>query len=416
MTEARRILMMMSGSIACAKATALISAWRKAGHRVRVAVTPSVRHFVGAGTLEGLSGAPVFADTFTDGRIMDHVDLARWADQVVVCPATSNLLNKLAAGIADDVVSTLWQAAWGRGVPMFVVPAMNTQMWRYPATQDAVKRLQSWGVHVLPVGSGALACGDQGEGRLLEPDAIMTTMERLWTPALDGQGCRVLVTAGGTREPIDAVRHIGNRSSGSTAARMADTLAGMGHAVTWLGAASAIRPEKSLQMETFETFSDLDQSLQRLLGEQHYDLVVHAAAVSDFRVDNDASGQGKLDSANALTLRLVPNPKLLHGLKAHSLNPDLKVVGFKLTVGANRDAAAGAVARQFARGAVDAVVHNDLELMQPGRHPMWLFLPGQAPVEYEGPAAMAIALGEAFLARQVLRSPGPAIEPEVERS
>ncbi len=394
MTEHRKILLMMSGSIACAKATALISAWRKAGHQVRVACTPSVRHFVGAGTLEGLAGTPVFDDTFADGRIMDHVELARWADMVVVCPATSNLLNKLAAGIADEPVSTLWQAAWGRGLPMFLVPAMNTRMWRYPATRAAVERLRSWGAHVLPVGAGDLACGEHGEGRMLEPDAIMTAIDDLLARDRRPVAGRVLVTAGGTREPIDAVRHIGNTSTGATAAKLVDALAELGFEVTWLGAEGAIRPEKAADTETYVTFGDLDAALGRLLGEHRFDLVVHAAAVSDFHVVD--AGQGKLDSGDELALRLAPNPKLLDALKARSLNPAVQVVGFKLTVGADRTAADAAVARQFARGGVDAVVHNDLQAMSAEHHPMRLYLQHTTPESFDGPVALARGLVDAL--------------------
>ncbi|KAA9132045.1 bifunctional phosphopantothenoylcysteine decarboxylase/phosphopantothenate--cysteine ligase CoaBC [Marinihelvus fidelis] len=395
MTPSRKILLMMSGSIACAKATTLISTWRKAGHAVRVACTPSVRSFVGSATLEGLSGEPVFDDTFTSGRIMDHVELARWADMVVVCPATSNLLNKLAAGIADEAVSTLWQAAWGRGLPMFIVPAMNTRMWNYPATREAVRRLGEWGAHVLPVGAGALACGEQGEGRMLEPERVIDTIESLLSQDAPGNGCRVLVTAGGTRELIDAVRHIGNGSSGRTAAVLTDRLVELGCEVTWLGAADAVRPSTPCRQETFVTFSDLDTALGRLLGEQGHDGVVHLAAVSDFHVagiDGHAPGGAKLGSNGDLVLRLAPNPKLLNGLKARSLNDDIKVIGFKLTVGAGPDAVADAVARQFGRGGVDAIVHNDLETIGVDHHPMRLHESGGDSRDIDGPRALAEVL------------------------
>src|SRR5210317_748141 len=156
------VLLMMSGSIACAKASSLISEWTKQGHRVRVACTRSVAEFVGPATLQGLGAESVFYNVFEQDRAMEHISLGKWADVVIAAPATSNLINKLSAGIADDAVTTLWQAAYGQGKPMFIVPAMNTRMWRYPATQESIGRLRQWGVHVLPVGKGELACGEQG--------------------------------------------------------------------------------------------------------------------------------------------------------------------------------------------------------------------------------------------------------------
>ena len=395
------ILVLMSGSIACAKATALISEWVKRGHAVRVACTPSVENFVGHATLEGLSGHPVFADAFAPGAVMDHIGLAQWAERVVVCPATSNLLNKMAAGIADEAVSTLWQAAWGRNIPLFVVPAMNTRMWNYPATRESVARLKDWGVHVLPTASGDLACGEYGEGRMLEPEEILTTIDGLveydhQSRAQDetgGLGKRILITGGGTREPIDSVRYIGNYSTGRTAAVLADELGRAGHEVTWLGASYAIRPDAASHLELYDSFNDLDAQLQRLLGEAKYDLVIHAAAVSDFSVAG-GPGQGKLSSAEDLTLRLSPNPKLLGRIRDYSCNPDVRVIGFKLTDGADARSALAAVNSQFAHAATDAVVHNDLAEISAQRHTYTLHRPDGGSEELADSSALARALSE----------------------
>ncbi len=312
----RRILHLMSGSIACAKATGLTSAWVKAGHEVRVATTASVRQFVGHATLEGFCGHPVLSDAFNPGQVMDHINWARWADVVVAAPATSNLINRLAAGLADDAPTALWQAAWGRGCPMIVVPAMNARMWAYPATRDSVARLASWGAHVLPTADGDLACGETGNGRMLEVDDLLRRIGELMEATRDGTtaGLRVLVTGGGTREPIDSVRFIGNASTGRTAATLAEVLADAGHRVTWLGAASAVRPERVAKSESFVTYADLAASLRGLLAEQAYDAIVHAAAVSDFSVGGIDAGDGpgrtggKLHSTAGVRLDLTPNP------------------------------------------------------------------------------------------------------------
>jgi phosphopantothenoylcysteine decarboxylase/phosphopantothenate--cysteine ligase len=400
MNPERNILFMMSGSIACAKATGLISEWTRKGHAVRVACTPSVENFVGYATLEGLSGSPVFSDAFESGRAMDHIALAQWADVLVVCPATSNLINKLGTGIADEAVSTLWQAAWGRGIPQFLVPAMNTRMWNYPATREHVAKLQSWGVHVLPTAAGDLACGEHGEGRMLEVSEIRSRIERLLEFPEARQAHRILITGGGTREPIDSVRYIGNHSTGRTAAALADRLAAAGHTVTWLGARSAIQPGPDVERVQYEQFGDLDRQLKRLLGAEAFDMVVHAAAVSDFSV---ASVQGagsepgagrKLASSGELELRLKPNPKLLSRIRGYSSNPDLLVVGFKLTVGADDEQAAMAIDKLFQAARADAVVHNDFEQISDHLHEFTLHRRDHEPRHFSDHGELALGLGE----------------------
>jgi phosphopantothenoylcysteine decarboxylase/phosphopantothenate--cysteine ligase len=389
MPARKNILLMMSGSIACAKATSLISEWVKQRHVVRVACTASASHFIGRATLEGLSGESVFDDTFAAGRAMDHIGLAQWADLVVVCPASSNLINKFAAGIADDAVSTLWQAAWGRGIPQFVVPAMNTKMWNYPATRDSVEKLRCWGAHILPTAEGDLACGEQGEGRMLEPTDILKTIDALLSFGDHRQSGSVLVTGGGTREPIDAVRYVGNHSTGRTAAGLADAFIELGLDVSWLGARSAIRPQHTCPQIEFDSFVDLQQQLTAEVKQSHYDMIVHAAAVGDYSVQDVVSGRrpatarkGKLASGNELSLRLTPNPKLLNRIREDSCNPNVRVVGFKLTVGAGDEQTMAAVQRLFAAGGIDRVVHNDLRDIEMGRRRLAVYRqdPDEAPL------------------------------------
>ncbi|GAA4818518.1 phosphopantothenoylcysteine decarboxylase [Marinicella pacifica] len=172
-------LLLMSGSIACAKTSGLISAWVKAGDQVQVVVTPSVKQFIGYATLEGLSGRAVMDNVYVSGAMMDHINISRWADAVILCPATANVMNKIVAGIADEVVSTVWMAAYGQNKPMVVVPAMNTKMWDYPATQSSVKTLKKWGVNIIKPKNGILACGEEGAGRLPEVDELLTDIEAL---------------------------------------------------------------------------------------------------------------------------------------------------------------------------------------------------------------------------------------------
>ena len=168
-----RLLLLLSGSIACYKACFAISRLAQAGIEVRTAATPAALRFVGAATLEGLTGTPVFSDVWTEGRAMDHIKLARWADLALVCPATANTLNRLAAGLGDDPVGALFLAWELDKKPWWVAPAMNHAMLAHPATQASLARLTGLGVRVLAPGAGALACGEEGSGRLAEPEQLV---------------------------------------------------------------------------------------------------------------------------------------------------------------------------------------------------------------------------------------------------
>jgi len=333
---------------------------------------------------------------------MEHISLGKWADIVIVAPATSNLINKLSTGIADDAVSTVWQAAYGQGKPMVIVPAMNTRMWRYPATRESVKRMQQWGIHVLPVARGELACGELGEGRMLEPGEILQRIDRLLTFERQADGKRILITAGGTRERIDSVRYIGNLSSGRTAARLAEELAAAGHIVTWLGAEDAVQPVSVNKTEFFYSFTDLQSQLQALLGSGSFDVVIQAAAVSDFSVALQPSGEpdssarcgGKLSSDTDLVLHLKPNPKLLDSLKTWSGNPAIRVIGFKLTDSKDPQQRMAAIKKQFVNSGVDAIVHNDMAEISRTAHPFYLYAASQEPVFCADSEALAGSINE----------------------
>ena len=358
------ILFIFTGSIAAYKACEVVSGLVQRGHAVRCVATPAALKFIGPATLEGLTGSPVLSDLFESGRALEHINLTRWADLVVVCPATANTINRLAAGLADDLPGALF-LAHDRRKPWLIAPAMNPAMWSHPATYEAVARLQSWGVRFVAVGEGRTACGETGEGRLAEPAVVLAAIEAaLARPA---RKLRVLVTAGGTAEPVDGVRVLTNTSTGATGAGIATQLARAGHEVVLLRARSALPADGPCREETFVTFAELDAALRRLLGTGRFEAVIHAAAVSDYGVDSIVSADGvvpagvngKIESGRAPLLRLLLHPKLVDGLRALSPQP-LTVVAFKLTHGADRDRAEAAVRSLFAHSGADYVVHNDL--------------------------------------------------------
>jgi len=360
------ILFIFTGSIAAYKACDVVSQLVQRGHAVRGVATASALKFIGPATLEGLTGSSVLTDLFENGRALDHIALTRWADLVIVCPATANTINRLAAGLADDLTGALF-LAHDRTKPWLIAPAMNPAMWAHPATGEAVGRLRSWGVRFIDVGEGRTACGETGEGRLAEPAAVLAAIEGAL--ARPKRKLRVLVTAGGTAEPVDGVRVLTNTSTGATGAGIATQLARTGHEVVLLRARGAMAAAAGgpCREETFVTFAELDAALRRLLGTGRFDAVIHAAAVSDYGVDSIISADGvvpagvsgKIESGRAPLLRLHPHPKLVDGLRGLSPRP-LTVVAFKLTHGADAAQAEAAVRQLFAHSGADYVVHNDL--------------------------------------------------------
>ena len=387
MSHGFKILFQLSGSIACYKACHVISRLVQAGHEVQTVATKSALEFVGAATLEGLTGKPVVSEVFEPGRYMDHINLAKWADLVVLCPASANTINKMAAGIGDDLVSTLFLAHDFKK-PYLVAPAMNTKMYQHPATAASIAKLRGWGVEILETASGVLACGDVGEGRLLEPDLILSEItQRLSShkePAITQaprtlHPLKVLITSGGTREAIDGVRAITNTSTGSTGAEIADVLAETGHEVTFLHAKDSVLPKvrTQLKLASFVTFADLDAALRKLLGETRFDAIIHAAAVSDFAVNailengQPIPREQKIDSGAVVSIELKNNPKLLPQLRSYSRNPRIVVVGFKLTNGASSEERKSAVSK--IAPSADLVVHNDLQEITPNKHEATLY-------------------------------------------
>jgi phosphopantothenoylcysteine decarboxylase/phosphopantothenate--cysteine ligase len=366
------VLFQLSGSIAAYKACHVVSRLVQAGCTVHTAATPAALQFVGPATLEGLTGRPVATDTFAPGSLMDHIHLVRRADLVVLCPATANSINRLAAGIADDLIGTMF-LAHDFQVPYVIVPAMNAAMYDHPATRLAIDRLRSWGVEFIDPSAGSLACGEIGPGRLAEPDDILADLlgrlhVRPPTSAVAQRRGRVLITSGGTKVPIDGVRSITNTSTGATGATLANHFAGAGYDVTLLHAGDAILPElsgDSMTLRAFTTFDDLADALDELLTGGSFDAIIHLAAVSDYDLDHlivdgrpvTLDTNGKVDTGEVMEIHLKRNPKLLAQLKDLAGDNPI-VVGFKLTSAATPQQRTDAV-RAVADG-TDLVVHNDV--------------------------------------------------------
>jgi phosphopantothenoylcysteine decarboxylase/phosphopantothenate--cysteine ligase len=401
-----RVLVLMSGSIAAFKVVQLVSRLVQApvGAEVEVVMTSAARAFIGEASLEGLTGRRVRSDTFAAGDHMDHIRLVRWADVVLTAPCTANTLNKLALGIGDDLVGTLF-LAHDFSKPWLIAPAMNTRMYEHPTTRGSLDRLRGMGCTIVEGGSGALACGEIGAGRLAEPEILLEGVlraaqrrpaalpEELRLVARRG-ALKILVTAGGTRMPLDAVRSIVNGSTGGTGAAIATDLAALGHAVTLLTSEGAPGAEDITRLERYDDFDSFERRLRRLLTEESYDVLVQSAAISDWRpiAAAEHSSLGKIDSdTDTLTLRFERTPKLVGLVRSWSRNPALRIVAFKLTVGAADAERRRKVAQLLAHEGVVAVVANDLQ-----DWPRWAFWTDAtaAPEAFDGRESLGERLAE----------------------
>lgn len=368
MLKSKNILFLISGSIACYKVCSLISKLKQAGHEIKVVLTKSSLNFIGASTIEGLTGHAPYIDMYAQGQAMAHIDLQRWADLIIAAPATANFINRAAAGIADDFATTIF-LAHDFQKPFLIAPAMNTKMYQHPTTQKSIQLLNNMGVHVLETASGVLACGETGFGRLLEPELLLNEINhhlnsnRIST-IKNLPEKHVLITAGGTIEPIDDVRCLTNRSTGKTAATIANHLVAAGFNVTYLHSKTALLPTASCKMESFESFQDLNSQLTNLLQKNIFDAVIHAAAVSDYSIDKF---DGKLDSSqNDLTLKLKKNPKLIEFIK--HFNPTTKLFGFKLTSTDDSDYINQKIISLFEKSNCDFVIHNSWKNIKNNQH------------------------------------------------
>ncbi len=306
--EGKHILLGVTGSIAAYKAADIASKLTQAGAEVDVVLTEHARRFITEVTFRAITRRPVLTDLFDEPeeRQIAHIHLAKRADVLLIAPATANILAKLAVGIADDLLTTLALATQAKVV---IAPAMNTVMWQHPATQRNVKTLEERGAHFVYPAEGMLACGDVGAGKLADTPVILAAVEQVLNPPL--RGVRILVTAGPTEEPVDAVRHLSNPSSGKMGYAIAAEAARMGAEVTLVTGPTLLDPPagaKTIRVRRAQQM--LDACLQVY---EEVDVVIATAAVSDYRPAEVWQGKRK-KGEEEWTIRLVPNPDILRTL------------------------------------------------------------------------------------------------------
>jgi phosphopantothenoylcysteine decarboxylase / phosphopantothenate---cysteine ligase len=367
-----RILLGVSGGIAAYKAVELVRLATAAQHAVRVIQTPTSLEFVGRATFEGMTGAPVLVDEFErdpargaypgepapDHDPISHLELVRRCDVFAIAPASANTLAKLATGLADNLLTS---AALACPAPLVVAPAMNDRMFEHPATRENLETLRLRGVRIVPPGEGRLASkGEWGVGRLAEPEEILAVVER----AISGRpfgfaprsldGLRVLVTAGGTREPIDAVRYVGNRSSGRMGVALVEEAIRRGAEVTAITANVALDLPQGARQIDVETAAELESAARAEF--EGTDVLLMAAAVADFRPREPEASKISKRGRKRLALELEPTTDVLGGL-APGRRSDQTLVGFAAEYGGG---AVGRARQKLRRKGLDAVVVNDV--------------------------------------------------------
>jgi phosphopantothenoylcysteine decarboxylase/phosphopantothenate--cysteine ligase len=303
----RRIVVGVSGSIAAYKAVTLVRLLAERGAVVDVAMTPSATRFVGPLTFASLTHHPVVADVLElDGdQQIAHIELAEAADAVVLAPATANLIGQLAAGLVGDEVTAI---ACATGAPIVVAPAMDAGMWTNPATQRNVATLRDFGYLIVEPEVGELASGLTGICRLADPATIVGAVEHLFARAGDFEGLHVVVSAGGTREPLDPVRFIGNRSSGKMGTAIAEAARDRGAAVTLIAGAMSVTPPRGVTVVEATTAQAMREAVVRAAPQA--DILVMAAAVADFAPARPSQRKIKRSGAN-IQIELVPNPDIV---------------------------------------------------------------------------------------------------------
>jgi phosphopantothenoylcysteine decarboxylase/phosphopantothenate--cysteine ligase len=347
----KRILLIIGGGIAAFKSLDLIRRLRERGATVTPVLTPAAEHFVTPLSVSALAAQKVYRELFdlTDEAEMGHIELSRAADLVVVAPATADLMAKMAAGLANDLATTLLLAT---DKPVMIVPAMNVKMWEHPATQRNLETLHGDGVAVIGPDDGPMACGEFGPGRMAEVPQIVAAIGA----ALSGgplSGRHVLVTSGPTHEPIDPVRYIANRSSGAQGAALAAALLDLGADVTFVTGPATVPPPAGVRVIRVETAA---QMMQAVMEARPADAAIFAAAVADWRVTNAATSKMKKDAGGLPLLTFAENPDILKTVSHWTQGRPRLVVGFAAETD---NVISHATAKRLRKGC-DWIIANDV--------------------------------------------------------
>ncbi len=356
-----RVVLGVSGGIAAYKAALLLRLLTESGHDVRVVPTESALEFVGAPTWEALSGHPVHTDVFEDVHEVPHVRLGQQADLVVVAPATANTLARAAHGLADDLLTNTLLTA---RCPVVMAPAMHTEMWTHPSTQANVALLRERGVVVIDPAAGRLTGTDTGPGRLPEPESIFAVCRHvLGGHPRDLLGRHVVVSAGGTREPLDPVRYLGNRSSGRQGLALAEAAVARGARVTLVAANVDLPAPAGAEVVRVGTTRELRDAVLAAVGteEAAADAVVMAAAPADFRPTSLAEAKiKKTHDGSAPTIELVENPDILAELVRRRRSKQPTIVGFAAETGDENGSVLDHARAKLERKGCDLLVVNDV--------------------------------------------------------
>ncbi len=358
----RKILLLVTGGIAAYKVVFVARDLTEMGADVKVVMTPSAREFVGAQTFAGVTGNPVLDELFESSGGAPHVELARGAALAVVAPATANSLARLALGFADDLLSA---TALMLRCPLVVVPAMHSEMWEHPATQQHVTTLRERGVHVVGPASGPLMSGDVGAGRMVEPEEIVSAALEALGRSQDLAGRRVVVTAAGTQEPIDPVRFIGNRSSGLMGYTIARLAHERGAKVTLVSGPTNLSAPRGVDLVPVRTAREMRDAVLAVAGDA--DAIVKAAAVADFQPSRHVESKLK-KSQGPPEIDLTPAPDILAEL-GHS--PELRkrggvLIGFAAETESDPQSLAEVAADKLRSKGADMIVANDVSSSDSG--------------------------------------------------
>lgn len=345
----KRIILGITGGIAAYKSAEIARRLQDQGAEVRVIMTESAQEFIRPLTLQALTGKPVHTDLLDPEAeaAMGHIELARWADALLVAPATANFIAALSQGIANDLLTTVCLAATGK---MVVAPAMNQAMWSQPASQENIARLKQRGITIFEPDNGIQACGDIGPGRLQQPDAIVDQFSRIFeSNALSGK--KAVITAGPTREAIDPVRYISNHSSGKMGYALASAMVDAGASVTLISGPVSIESPERCKLVSVNSAQDMLEAASSAV--ETADIFISAAAVADYYVAEIAPQKIKKKS-DKMSLNLLKTPDIVAILSEN--NPKLFVVGFA----AETDQVESHAREKLIGKKLDAVIANDV--------------------------------------------------------